>query len=77
VSKGRDVFVGPHKGGEGWQVKKAGNERASAVTPTQKQAIERGRELAKQEKSELVVQGRDGQIRQKDSHGNDPSKSKG
>jgi Uncharacterized protein conserved in bacteria (DUF2188) len=77
MSEGKALFVGPQKGGEGWQVKKPGNERASAVTPTQQQAIERGRELATQEKSELVVQGRDGQIRQKDSHGNDPSKSKG
>lgn len=50
---------------------------ATAVTPTQKEAIDRGRELAKAEESELVIQGKDGKIRQKDSFGNDPPTSKG
>ena len=75
MTKRKDVFVSPHK--DGWQVKKSGNEKASAITSTQREAIDRGRELAKQEKSELVVKGRNGQIRQKDSFGNDPRKTKG
>lgn len=74
---GKNVIVGPHKGGDGWQVKKAGNSKASAVTPTKKQAVDRGRELAKSEKSELIVQNKDGKIGQKDSHGNDPRNVKG
>lgn len=73
---GKTVIAGPHSGG-GWQAKKAGNERASAVTRTQAEAIKRGRELAKTEKSELIVQGRDGRIRAKDSEGNDPRRTKG
>jgi hypothetical protein len=73
---GRHVFVGPHPGG-GWQAKKAGNDRASALAPTQRQMIERGRELAKAERSELVIQGRNGQIRAKDSEGHDPRNRKG
>jgi hypothetical protein len=73
---GKNVIVGPHKGG-GWQAKKSGNERASAVAPTQAKAIDRGRELAKAERSELTVQGRNGRIRQKDSEGNDPRRTKG
>ena len=73
---GKNVFVGPHRDG-GWQAKKAGNAKASAVGQTQAEMIERGRELAKNERSELVVQGRNGTIRQKDSEGNDPRSRKG
>jgi hypothetical protein len=73
---GKNVFVGPHKGG-GWQAKKAGNSKASAVGETQKEMIDRGRELAKHEQSELIIQGRNGAIREKDSEGNDPKNRKG
>lgn len=73
---GKNVVVGPHKGG-GWQAKKAGGERASAVAPTQAKAIEQGRSIAKKEHSELIIQGRDGKIRAKDSEGHDPRRVKG
>lgn len=65
------VHVTPHKEG-GWQVKKGGNERASAVTPTQKDAITRGREMAINDKTDLVIHGKDGKIRDADSYGADP-----
>jgi hypothetical protein len=64
------VHVTPH--GADWQVKKSGNERASAVTDTQQCAIDVGRQMAKEMRTELVIHGRDGQIRDKDSYGNDP-----
>jgi hypothetical protein len=73
-SHGKDVFVGPHKGDGKWQVKREGNERASVVKETQKAAIKIGREYARQEGSELVVQNRKGQIREKDSHGDESKK---
>ena len=38
----------------------------------QNDAIRRGRELAEQEQGELVVHGKDGEVREKDSHGHDP-----
>lgn len=57
---------------DGWQVKKSGNERASAVTGTQQSAIDIGRQMAKEMQTELVIHGRDGQIRDKDSYGPDP-----
>lgn len=60
------------KSGDGWAVKKEGNERASSVHPTQRQAIDAGRDAAKVERSELVIHGRDGKIRDKDSFGSDP-----
>ena len=39
---------------------------------TQDEAIRWGRRLAERENGELVIHGDDGQIREKDSHGNDP-----
>jgi hypothetical protein len=39
---------------------------------TQEEAIEVDRRVAEQEHGELVIHGEDGQIREKDSHGNDP-----
>jgi hypothetical protein len=39
---------------------------------TQEAAISRGREVAEQEQGELVVHGEGGQVREEDSHGNDP-----
>ena len=66
----KNVFVGPHP--DGWAVKKQGNERASSVHPTKKEAVDAGRDAAKVEKSELVIRGRDGKIQDKDSFGPDP-----
>lgn len=74
-SHGKDVFVQPHP--RGWEVKKEGGKRASAVTATKAEAIKIGREAAKNEHSELVIKGKNGAIQQKDSHGHDPRKSKG
>lgn len=66
----KNVHIVKHK--EGWAVKKEGNDRASSVHTTQKQAIDVGRGAAQAERSELVIHGRDGKIRDKDSFGNDP-----
>ena len=60
----------PHP--DGWAVKPAGGERASSVHDTQTEAINRGREIARNQGTELVIHRRDGRIRDKDSHGNDP-----
>ena len=61
----------------GWAVKSEGASKASSVHSTQKEAIDRGREVAKNQKSELLVHGRNGRIRARDSHGNDPFPPKG
>lgn len=57
---------------EGWAVKGAGNSRATKVTSTQQQAINIAVGIAKNQHSEVVIHGRDGKIRDKDSYGNDP-----
>lgn len=72
---GKNQHVTKHPDG-GWQVKGAGNEKATAKTETQKQAIEVAKEIAKNQKSEVVIHGTDGRIRDKDSYGNDPNPPK-
>jgi hypothetical protein len=68
---GKNQFVGPHFGG-GWQVKGAGNQKATVVTRTQKAAIVKGRKIAINQNSELAIQGRNVQIHEKNSYGSDP-----
>lgn len=60
-----------------WEVKSEGNKTASAVFDTQKAAMEKGRELAKEQKSELLVHGKNGEIRIRNSYGHDPRNVKG
>ena len=71
----RDQHVVPHKGG--WAVRGAGSRRASSVHRTQGEAITAGREIARNQRTELYIHGRNGQIRERDSHGNDPFPPKG
>ncbi len=47
-----------------WIVVREGNERATSVHPTQIEAAERGRELARQDGAEFFLHGQDGQIRE-------------
>lgn len=68
---GKNQHVTPHPEG-GWQVKGAGNYKATKRTDTQAEAIRIAREIAANQKSELVIHNREGRIRQKNSHGNDP-----
>ncbi|MCU9815849.1 DUF2188 domain-containing protein [Paraclostridium sp. AKS73] len=68
---GKNQHVTPHPDG-GWQVKGAGNEKATARTSTQQDAINIARDIAINQKSEVVIHRPNGQIRDKDSYGNDP-----
>ena len=72
----KNQHVTPHPQG-GWQVKGAGNQRATVRTTTQAKAIEIAREIAINNHSELIVHGTNGRIRAKDSFGNDPFPPKG
>lgn len=61
----------------GWDVKRNGAERASVHTDTKQEAMNRGREISKNQKTEFVIHNRDGKISGSDSHGNDPYPPKG
>ena len=73
---GKNQHVTPHPNG-GWQVKGAGNQRATVRMTTQSEARTIARDLAIKNKSEMVVHGTDGRIREKNSYGNDPCPPKG
>lgn len=67
---GKNQFVVKH--GDDWALRGAGNKKATAVFDTQAEAIAAGITVAKNQQSELIIQGRNGQFRSKDSYGNDP-----
>nr|WP_319399003.1 DUF2188 domain-containing protein [uncultured Carboxylicivirga sp.] len=75
IMKKKNVHVVPK--GDNWAVKSAGSTRPAKVTGTQKEAIDRAREIAKNNNSEMLVHGRNGRIRQKNSFGNDPHPPEG
>jgi hypothetical protein len=74
AGKSKNVHVVPHK--DGWAVKTPGSDKAYRVTDTQKQAVDIGKDVAKNRGGELLTHGKDGKIRSKDSYGNDPNPPK-
>ncbi len=56
----------------GWDVKKGGSSRASLHTNTKQQAIDGGRQISQNQKTEFVIHGINGRIQRSDSHGGDP-----
>jgi uncharacterized protein DUF2188 len=57
---------------DGWVVRKEGTIRATSVHQTQRDAVDAGRKIARNQSSELVIHRRDGRIRDRDSYGTDP-----
>ncbi len=72
---GKNQHVVPH--GDGWAVRAEGNERATSVHRTQSEATEAARQIATNQRSEVLIHGRNGQIRERNSYGNDPCPPKG
>ncbi|QIG80920.1 DUF2188 domain-containing protein [Stakelama tenebrarum] len=62
---------GPNPSG-GWDVKRGGASRASTHHDTKREAIDRGRDISRNQNSEFRIHNRDGKIARSDSHGNDP-----
>ena len=57
---------------EGWAVRGEGNSRDTSTHGTQGEAIDAARGIAQNQRAEVVIHGRDGRIRDRDSYGNDP-----
>jgi hypothetical protein len=74
-SKPNQHHIVPHE--DGWAVRKDNAERASRVTPTKEEAERVGRQISKNQGTELIIHRKDGTIQKKDSHGNDPHPPKG
>jgi hypothetical protein len=58
--------------GNKWGVRGEKNEGLTSINPTQGDAIDTARDIAKNQRSEVVIHRRDGTIRDRDSYGNDP-----
>jgi uncharacterized protein YdaT len=76
MAKTGNQHVVPHE--DGWAIKGEGNSRATSVHDTQQAAIDAAREIARNQGGELIIHGRNGQIRERDSVGsNDPYPPRG
>jgi hypothetical protein len=75
ATKKKGVHVTPR--GNKWAVIREGNERATSLHDTQKQAEKKGRETARRDKTEFYLHNQQGEIRERDSYGSDPKSSKG
>jgi hypothetical protein len=58
---------------DGWAVRGEGNSRDTSHHRTQGEAIDAARDIARNQRSEVVIHRPSGQIRDKDSYGNDPN----
>jgi len=65
----KNVHVVP--AGRKWAVKREGTGSPDSTHLTQRAAEDAGRKIAKQNQGELVIHRPNGQIRDKDSYGND------
>ncbi|SHI24829.1 hypothetical protein SAMN02745823_03878 [Sporobacter termitidis DSM 10068] len=71
---GKNQWVSPRE--NGWGVHGEGNEKDTKHFDTQKEAQNYAIGIAKNQGSEVIVQGVNGQIVSKDSYGNDPNPPK-
>lgn len=63
--------------GNKWAVRKAGAEKVTRRFNTQREAINAARGIARNQGGEVFIHERDGRLRQRDSHGNDPFPPRG
>lgn len=70
------VSVEPRSDGR-WAVQTDGTQRADSLHDKKSEAITRGRELASNKRTELVIKDGTGRVAGKDSRGNDPRRIKG
>jgi len=56
----------------GWDVKKGGASRASDHFNHKTDAIDKARQISRNQNTELIIHNQDGKISRTDSHGGDP-----
>jgi uncharacterized protein YdaT len=57
---------------DGWAVRGENNSRDTSHHRTQGEAIDAARDIARNQRTEVVIHDRQGRIRDSDSYGNDP-----
>ena len=70
------VSVEPRPDGR-WAVQTDGTQRADSLHDKKTSAVSRGRELAGNKRTELLIKDENGRIAAKHSYGNDPRRTKG
>ena len=68
------VHTTPNPNGSGWVNQENGN--ILSTHRTKENAVERGREIAREQRTEHTIHNSDGQIGRKNSYGNDPNPPK-
>jgi hypothetical protein len=63
--------------GGNWGVRGASNSRLTSLHSTQAEAIRAARQIAINQNTEVLIHGENGQIRERNSYGNDPHPPKG
>lgn len=66
-----------HNSNGGWDVKREGAERSSGHFDNKQDAVNAGRSISQNQKTELLIHGMNGKIQSRDSHGHDPNPPKG
>jgi len=61
----------------GWNNKREGDPTPISHHRTKENAVERGRQIAKQDQTEHIIHNKDGKISQRNSYGNDPYPPRG
>jgi hypothetical protein len=72
---GKGQHVVPRNGK--WAVRRTGSDKVTRTFETQAEAVRAGREIARNQQTELYIHGRDGLLRVRESFGNDPFPPKG
>ncbi len=75
MAKGKNQHVVPTEAG--WAVRGDGNTRNTRLFNTKAEAETFAREIAKNQRAELIIHGKDGKIQSANSYGVDPVKTKG
>ena len=76
MPKQGDVHV--VRGDKGWHVEVEGSGRPlRSAHKTQLEASKAGRDIARKNRSELLIHGRNGRVRERSTYGRDPRRTKG
>jgi hypothetical protein len=62
---------------KGWRVEIEGTGGARSTHKTQAEAAKTARRIARQNKTELLIHGRNGRVRERNTYGRDPRRTKG
>lgn len=72
MAKSKQIWVSPD--GADWRAHKPGAARSIKKSGTQQEAFEAARRVAQNQGGEVIIQGRDGKIREKNSYAPPPDK---